>query len=126
MKLKLTAVLAVFCAGLTASFALADNGPGKTKDATKCKNVHLEGTLSSQSLTITLGKQLAKLNLAAGSQLALTLGAPGQTVKVRAEGCALTSAGSTTLTVTHLELNAGKAKQSTASTTTTTTSTTTP
>jgi hypothetical protein len=45
---------------------------------------------------------------------------------VRAEGCALTSGSATMLTVTHLELNAGKSKQGTTSTTSTPPTTTAP
>ncbi len=56
--------IALFAAGLGASYALADDGHGNDNGAKgpKCKNVHLQGTIAAQTLTVTLDKG-ANLNL---------------------------------------------------------------
>lgn len=104
MKLKL-ALLAVFAAGLGASLALADSSPG-----TKCKQVHLDGTLAPQSLTLTVAKASKSLGLAAGSQAALAVGATGQIVRVNVEACATGTGSAAQIAVRKLELRVEKAK----------------
>jgi hypothetical protein len=118
MKLKML-FIALFAAGLGASYALADDGHGKDKaaKAPKCTNVHLQGTIAAQTLTVTLDKGAKHLNLAAGSQVVLQLGTAGQTVRVKAEACSTTSGSTTQLVVKSAELLAKGAK--TAPTTTT-------
>ena len=129
MKLKLTVLAAVFAAGLTASFALADDGHGHgNKDHAKCTQVHINGTIASQAMTVTIGKHGSKrLNLAAGSQVQLQVGAAGQTVKVNAEACMTASGSASVLQVKSMEIHASNPKHQGSTTTesTTTDSTTT-
>jgi hypothetical protein len=119
MRLKLQLLLVtVFAAGLGASFAFADDGNGKKGDAhgSKCTEVHVNGTVAAQTLTVTLAKGSKRLNLAPGSQVVLQLGGTGQTVRVNAEACSTTTGSSTQLQVKSAEL---KAKKTTTTATTT-------
>jgi hypothetical protein len=122
MKLKLTALAAVFAAGLTASFALADNGHGKDNGKhARCTQVHVNGTIAAQTLTVTIKKGSKRLNLAAGSQVQLQVGAAGQTVNVNAEAC-MTSSGSTSVfQVKSAEIHASNPKHQGSTTTESTT-----
>jgi hypothetical protein len=105
MKLKITLLVGLFAAGACASLALADDGGKKTK----CKPVHLSGTVAPQSLAVTLDHASAKGLLPAGSTLQLAVGATGQTVRLKAEACATGTAGAVTLTVKRIELAPAKA-----------------
>ena len=133
MKLKLTALVAVFAAGLTASFALADNGHGKGDGDGpghhgKCAEIHINGTIAPQTMTVTLGKHGSKrLNLAAGSQVQIQVGAAGQTVNVNAEGCMSGTGSAAVIQVKSAEIHAANPKhqESTTDESTTTNSTTT-
>jgi hypothetical protein len=118
MKLKLTILCALFAAGVTASFALADNGGDAKKNEGKCKEVHISGTIAPQTLAVTVDKASSKSLIAAGSQLSLTVGAAGQTVKIKAEACATGTGTALVLTVKQVELRPVKVKP--ASTTTST------
>jgi hypothetical protein len=130
MKLKVLLVC-LFAAGLGASYALADNGPGKgdkgdNGKAAKCKTVHVQGTVAAQTLTVTLDKGAKHLSLAAGSQVVLQLGGTGQTVRVKAEACSTTTGTTTTFLVKSAELDARNqhpAPTTTAATTTAATTT---
>jgi O6-methylguanine-DNA--protein-cysteine methyltransferase len=126
MRLKLQLLLVtVFAAGLGASFAFADDGNGKKSDGdhgSKCTEVHVNGTVAAQTLTVTLTKASKRLNLAAGSQVVLQLGGTGQTVRVNAEACSTTTGTTATYQVKSAEL---KAKKTTTATTTTAQGTTT-
>ncbi len=127
MRLKLLLVT-VFAAGLGASYALADAGhgnQGKGDHGSKCTEVHVNGTIAAQTLTVTLDKGQRHLNLAPGSQVVLQLGSAGQTVRVNAEACSTTSGSSTQLLVKSAELKAKNTKGTTTTTTTTTPATTT-
>jgi hypothetical protein len=135
MKLKLTILFALFAAGVTASFALADNGGDAKKTDGKCKEVHISGTIAPQTLAVTVDKASSKSLIAAGAQLSLAVGATGQTVKVKAEACATGAGTALVLTVKQVELRPVKVKPASTSTekkhddhgkTTTTTTTTTP
>ncbi len=127
MKLKLTALAAVFAAGLTASFALADDGHGKGHEKNaKCTEVHVNGTIAAQSVAVTIGKHGSKkLNLAAGSQVQLQIGAAGQTVNVNAEACMTGSGSASVLQVKSMEIHASNPKHQGSTTSTTTTAPTT-
>jgi hypothetical protein len=128
MKLKML-FIALFAAGLGASYALADDGHGKGQgdngkhQGSKCTQVHVRGTIAPQTLTVTLDQGSSRLNLAAGSQVVLQLGSAGQTVRVDAEACSTTTGAATQLLVKSAELQARN--QHTASTTTTAPATTT-
>jgi hypothetical protein len=128
MRLKML-LITVFAAGLGASYALADGGHGKKGEGdhhgSKCTKVHVQGTIAAQTLTVTLDKGSRRLNLAPGSQVVLQVGTAGQTVRVNAEACSVTSGSSTQLQVKSAELKARDAKPSTTTTATTTTATTT-
>ena len=129
MKLKLISLAAVFAAGITASFALADDGHGNQsgnsdKHGGKCTEVHVRGTIAPQTLTVTADKLSKRLNLAAGSQIVLQVGTAGQTVRVNAEACAVTTGTTQQIVVKSLELNAGTPHSTTTSTTTTAATTT--
>jgi hypothetical protein len=106
MKLKLLFVVAVFAAGIGASYALAGNGNGKANANGKCQQVHVNGTVAPQAVTVTLTRDSKRLNLKAGSQVTLQLGAAGQTVRLNAEACSATSGSATQLDVKSAELRA--------------------
>ena len=119
MRLKMQLLLVtVFAAGLGASFAFADDGNGnKAGDhGSKCNEVHVNGTVAAQTLTVTLSKDSKRLNLAAGSQVVLQLGGTGQTVRVNAEACSTTTGTVTTYQVKSAELKARKTKPTTTTT----------
>jgi hypothetical protein len=125
MRLKLLLVT-VFAAGIGASYALADGGHGKDgAKAPKCTEVHVNGTVAAQTLTVTLTKGSHHLNLAPGSQVVLQVGAAGQTVNVNAEACSSTTGSSTQYQVKSAELKAHTPKTTTTTATTATTATTT-
>ena len=107
MKLKML-FIALFAAGLGASYALADDGHGKGNDnhGSKCREVHVRGTVAAQTLTVTLDQGSRRLNLAPGSQVVLQVGAAGQTVRVNAEACSTTTGSATQLLVKEAELQA--------------------
>jgi hypothetical protein len=131
MKLKLTILAAVFAAGLTASFALANDGHGKGEDHGnkngKCTEVHLRGTIAAQTLGVTLDKASKKLGSAAGTTVEVALGAAGQTVRVDAQACQVVSGTSTVIQVRelHAKVRTPKATTTTAAATTTAPATTT-
>ena len=104
MRLKLLLVT-VFAAGIGASYALADGGHGQDgAKPPKCTEVHVNGTVAAQTLTVTLTKGSRRVNLAPGSQVVLQVGAAGQTVNVNAEACASTTGSSTQYQVRSAEL----------------------
>jgi TOBE domain len=123
VRLKMLLVT-LFAAGLGASYALADGGPGKKNEGDKghgkCTQVHVRGTIAAQTLTVTLNDAARKLNLAPGSQVVLQLGSAGQTVSVNAEACSTTTGSTTQLLVKSAELKAKTAKTTTTVATTTT------
>jgi hypothetical protein len=119
MKLKLTILFALFAAGVTASFALADNGTDAKKADGKCKEVHISGTIAPQTLAVTVDKASSKSLIAAGTQLSLAVGATGQTVKIKAEACATGTGTALVLTVKQVELSPVKAKPAGTGTTST-------
>src|SRR6185295_18655683 len=130
MKLKIM-TLAIFVAGVGASFALANDGHGKGKHegddghkGSKCTHVHVKGSIGPQTLTVTVDRGSRKLNLAPGSQVVLQVGGTGQTVRVSAEACQVTVGSATTLQVKELELKARNTKTTTTTTTTTAATTT--
>jgi hypothetical protein len=146
MKLKLMVMLALFAAGVFASFALAEDGK-QTKHADgKCREVHISGTVAPQTLAVTVDKANAKALIPAGTQLSLSVGATGQTVRLKAEACATGDGSALVLTVKQVDLrparavtgqtstdkkhdgkdNHGGTTTTAATTTTTTTTTTTP
>jgi len=129
MKLKMISLAAVFAAGITASFALADDGHGNQGDkhGGKCTEVHVRGTIAPQTLTVTADKLSKRLNLAAGSAIVLQVGTAGQTVRANAEACLTGTGTSQQLVVKSLEIQARAARTTTttASTTATTAATTT-
>ena len=107
MKLKML-FIALFAAGLGASYALADDGHGKGNEnhGSKCRTVHVQGTIAAQTLTVTLDKGSKHLNLAAGSQVVLQVGTAGQTVRVKAEACSTTTGSTTQLVLKSAEIQA--------------------
>jgi hypothetical protein len=119
MKLKLTILFALFAAGVTASFALADNGTDAKKTDGKCKEVHISGTIAPQTLAVTVDKASSKSLIAAGTQLSLTVGAAGQTVNIKAEACATGTGTALVLTVKQVELKPVKVKPAHTETTST-------
>jgi hypothetical protein len=131
MKLKVTILAAVFAAGLTASFALANDGHGKGDDqgkkAGKCTEVHLRGTAAPQTLAVTLDKASKKLDAAAGTTIQVALGATGQTVRIDAQACQVVSGTSTVLQIRelHAKVRTPKAATTTVAPTQPTTGTTT-
>ncbi len=120
MKLK-ALLLVVFAAGLGASLALADNGKGHDKGS-GCQPVRLEGTVAPQSLTLTVTHSGPEGLVAAGSQVTLTLGSTGQTVRANVEACSTGTGSALQLTVRQVELHAVKPEhtESTGTGTTTT------
>ena len=131
MKLKIM-TLAVFVAGVGASFALANDGHGDGKrhdgdhhKGSKCSKVHVKGTIAPQTLTVTVERSSKKLNLTAGSQVVLQVGGTGQTVRLSAEACQVTVGSATQLQVKEAELKVRAPKTTTTVSTTTTAATTT-
>jgi hypothetical protein len=112
MKLKLLLIVAVFAAGIGASYALADDGQGEHhgNNDSRCSEVHVHGTVAPQTLTVTLNGGSKRLNLAAGSQVVLQVGAAGQTVALNAEACSTTTGSTTQLLVKSAELEAKSPK----------------
>jgi hypothetical protein len=106
MKLRFLLVAAVFAAGIGASYALADGGHGQGDAKQHCQEVHVNGTIAPQSLTVTLTRDAKRLNLAAGSQVTLQLGTAGQTVRLNAEACSTTSGSATQLNAKSAEIRA--------------------
>jgi len=144
MKLKLMVLFALFAAGVFASFALAEDGKQAKHADGNCREVHLSGTIAPQTLAVTVDKANAKALIPAGTQLNLSVGATGQTVRLRAEACATGDGSSLVLTVKRVELRPARVETgqtstdkkhdgkdshggttTTAATTTTTTATTT-
>jgi hypothetical protein len=108
MKLKLMVLFALFAAGVFASFALAEDGKQAKHADGKCHEVHLSGTIAPQTLAVTVDKANAKALIPAGTQLSLSVGATGQTVRVKAEACATGTGSSLVLTVKRVELRPAK------------------
>jgi hypothetical protein len=121
MKIKLLLVTALALAGIGASYALADNGHGKPGEKQHCQEVHVNGTVAPQSLTVTLTHDSRRLNLKAGSQVTVQVGTAGQTVRFNAEACSTTSGSATQLNVKSAELRAVNPKPAPSTTQQTTT-----
>ena len=102
MKLKLL-LLALLAAGFAASMALASDGR-KNDHGNSCSEAHIQGTIAPQALTLTVAKASENTGLAAGSTVALALGAAGQVVRVNVEACSTGTGSSLQLTVRSLEL----------------------
>jgi hypothetical protein len=129
MKLKILA-LTVFLAGLGASFAVANDGKGKSEHAkgSKCTEIHLNGTIAPQTLTVTVDRASKKLNVTPGTQVVLQVGGTGQTARITAEACQVTVGTATQLQVkeAHLKVRSTKTTTTAPATTTAPTTTTTP
>jgi hypothetical protein len=107
MKMKFLLVTALAFAGLGASYALADDGHGDHNGQKQhCQEVHVNGTIAPQTLTVTLNRDSRRLNLKAGSQVTVQVGTTGQTVRINAEACSTTSGSATQLNVKEAELRA--------------------
>jgi preprotein translocase subunit YajC len=115
MKLKLLLVT-VFAAGIGASYALADDGPGKGDHKARCQEVHVSGTIAPQTLTVTLTRDARRLNLKAGSQVVVQVGTTGQTVRFNSEACSTTVGTATQLQVKQAEIRAQNPKPATTTT----------
>ncbi|HVA30621.1 MAG TPA: hypothetical protein VMU58_05080 [Gaiellaceae bacterium] len=117
MKLKIL-LLAVFVAGIGASYALADNGKQHgAKDG--CQNVHLRGTIAPQTLTVTADGTGKHGAYPAGTQVSLAVGGTGQTVRVNVEACSTGTGTAATLSVRSLELQVVNPKSTSTDSTTT-------
>jgi hypothetical protein len=121
MKIKVLLVTALAFAGLGASYALADDGHGDHGHKQRCQEVHVNGTIAPQTVTVTLTRDSKRLNLKAGSQVTVQVGATGQTVRFNAEACSTTSGSATQLNVKSAELRAVTPKAPPATTTQATT-----
>lgn len=120
MKLKLLVVLAVFAAGLGASYALADNGNGDSQGGDHhCREVHVNGTVGPQTYTVTLTRDSRRLNLKAGATVVVTVGGTGQTVRFNGEGCSSTTGTTTSTTFNEAEIHAFTPRTTTTGGTTT-------
>ncbi len=117
MKLKIL-LFVIFAAGVGASYALADGG--RHKDKNGCQNVHLQGTIAPQTLTVSVDKSGKDSPVATGSQVALALGATGQTVRVNVEACSTGTGTALQLSVRSLELRVVKPEHTAGTTGTTT------
>lgn len=117
MRLKIL-LLAVFVAGIGASYALADNG--KHNGDHGCQNVHVRGTIAPQTLTVTSAGKGEHSTLPAGTAVVLTVGGTGQTVNVNVEACSTgTGTGTaTSLSVRSLELRVSNQPTTTGTATT--------
>ena len=142
MKLKIM-ILAVFVAGVGASFALANDGHGDGKKhdgdnqgkssakhegdhkSKRCSKVNVKGTIAPQTLTVTVDRASRKLNVSPGTQIVLQVGGTDQTVRVSAEACQVTVGTATQLQVKELHLKVRNNKPVTTTTTATTTAATT-
>jgi hypothetical protein len=105
MKLKIL-LFVVFAAGVGASYALADSG--KHKDQNACQNVHLQGTIAPQTLTVSVDKAGEHSQVAAGSQVAVALGAAGQVVRVNVEACSTGTGAALQFSARSIELRVVK------------------
>lgn len=92
MKLKVMLVTLLGFAGLGTSFALADGGHHSTRDATTpttdCKRAVVFGTAAPQNLVVTVAKSNRMSPFAPGQVITVSVGKPGDTVRVFAGGCA--------------------------------------
>jgi hypothetical protein len=88
MKLKMMVLLALFAAGIFASFALAEDGKHSKKADGRCHEVHISGTIAAQALAVTVDKANKKSLIPAGTVLSLAVGSTGQTVRVNVQACA--------------------------------------
>jgi hypothetical protein len=102
MRLKIL-LLAVFVAGIGASYALADNGKHHG-DHNGCQEVHVRGTIAPQTLTVTPSGKGEHSTAPAGTPVVLTVGGTGQTVRVNVEACSTGTGTTTSLSVRSLEL----------------------
>jgi hypothetical protein len=124
MKIKITALAALFGAGVFASMALAHGGPGHDfkgffsfGDHKRCDHVVVVGSISPQTLTVKVDGASKKLNVPAGSSLALQVGTAGQTVRLVAEGCQVTTGSSTAFQVKELHIKVRTPRSTTTGTT---------
>src|SRR6185312_1302549 len=102
------------------------HGNGHGKGHAKCAQVHVNGTIAPQSMTVTIGKHGSKrLNLAAGSQVQLQVGAAGQIVHVNAEACMTGTGSAAVIQVKSIEIHASNPKHEQSTTDSTTTDSTT-
>jgi hypothetical protein len=116
MKLKLSLLVALACAGGGASVALADHG-GHDGHGPACRSVHLRGTVAAQSLALTVARADKRTGVAAGSTVSLALPAGA---RVEVEACVTGTGASAAYSVRHAELNVKPAKPATTTQTTTT------
>jgi len=130
MKIKITALVALFAAGVFASMAFAHGGPGKGfrgffffGDNKRCDHVVLVGSISPTTLTVKVDGASHRLNVAPGTSLPLQIGTSGQTVRVLAEGCQVTTGSTTAFQVKELHIKV-RTPRSTTTTGTTQTGTT--
>ena len=154
MKLK-ALLLALFVAGLTASYALADDGHGKGRDehghaqkavattttsVTRCRpaiELELRGTLAAAptatSVAVLVTKGGAESQSLAGKQLTLDVTgarvasglAAGATVQVEGRACVDIAAGTVKLVAQSVQAKGGVATTTTTSSSTTLSTTTT-
>ena len=101
MRLKIL-LMAVFVAGIGASYALADNGRHHGDHG--CQEAHVKGTIAPQTLTVTSDGRGEHSTFPAGTAVVLTLGGTGQTVRVNVEACSTGTGTTTSLSVRSLEL----------------------
>lgn len=121
MKLKVLLVTMLGVAGLGSSLALADGGEhhdvrGAT---TGCTPTHVRGTASAVSLTVTVQKTNAAGPFAPGQVITVSLGSPGDTIRLEAGGCA----DGSTLTAREAELHVLHQRSTTTNDTTATVTT---
>jgi hypothetical protein len=123
MKIRIMLLMLVGAAGVSASFALANDGKGhdqKTTTNGSCQRGAVLGTASGpQTFTVTVTKAGEHSTFAPGQVVTVTVGQSGQPVRIAAFGCVNGSA------VTARSAFVAGARAETATTGTTTTGTTT-
>jgi hypothetical protein len=91
VKLKTLLLVMVALAGLSASYALADDGhghgQGKDWNGKDCGRGVVVGTVSPQTFTVTVTHTRGDSGLQPGGTVTVSVGGTGQTVRLGALGC---------------------------------------
>ena len=127
MKIRIMLLMLVGAAGVSASFALANDGKGheghaqKTTTNGSCQRGAVLGTASGpQTFTVTVTKAGEHSTFAPGQVVTVTVGQSGQPVRIAAFGCVNGSA----VTARSAIVAGARAEKTTTGTTTTGTTTT--
>ena len=93
MNLRVVFLTMVGLVGFGASYALADGGHGTQGANGPCQRAHVLGTVAGpQTFTVTVTRSGPGSPVGAGQPLTVTIGQPGQDVRIDVGGCTSGSA----------------------------------